>query len=634
MARCSSFLLFFTLAVVGQALTPTTFFTTNDQARLRAHFLAASPYKDLPTAHYSILGLTLLGAAVPNNQEACKYAQSKYDPLKVDSVYFASSISKALKGCMLPPDAGQTLADAVNENSSVQDLFYVVSAMKNLNQVIDSPKVSKVLSALLKKDDSIASLGYSFHIAAMLSGNVDTFFDRIEDAIVQADEVDGKYLQFEQGAGTTALVAIGAYQLAETLNKPPPISANQAMKFANYFVHRKHTANYRSAYLVLRALKTFTNNKFHIPIAVTMAGQTAVSLESPTVTVQVSNLLGESLGKLNVVAEKATRLDDSAVVLSKRPLKPVPGGDQTLYEFNLMTEAKPSRGFYEIAIDVTSGDVNEKRLLSTSDALVSVKVTTAVMVADAEVSLVDRDQSTAPKGNKVNYPSKVATVMEADYHQKLLMKFMLKDKLTQEVMKVHQAFVMFTNKNTKQEIIYVAEPDTKDVYKFDLDVAGKAAEFSGVSGQYLMSLIIGDAVITNPFTWNIAEVKLKFPEGLGKDNDDGTASPYAVKPEIKHQFREPEKRPPSIISNAFTALVLVPVLVLLIMWFKIGVNMGNFPFSPSALGFHLGLTCIFGLYYYFWIQLNMFDTMKYLTIVGGITFFFGNRLLGSIASKR
>lgn len=40
-----------------------------------------------------------------------------------------------------------------------------------------------------------SSLGYSFHIATQLSGNIDSFFDRIEDAIVQADEVDGKYLQ-------------------------------------------------------------------------------------------------------------------------------------------------------------------------------------------------------------------------------------------------------------------------------------------------------------------------------------------------------------------------------------------------------------------------------------------------------
>lgn len=100
------------------------------------------------------------------------------------------------------------------------------------------------------------------------------------------------------------------------------------MKFGNFFVNRKHTANYRSAYLVLKALKTYTSNKFQIPIVVMLESQTAVSQQAPSVRVKVSNLLGESLGKLNVVADKATRVDDSAVVLSKRPLRPVTESDQ------------------------------------------------------------------------------------------------------------------------------------------------------------------------------------------------------------------------------------------------------------------------------------------------------------------
>lgn len=48
----------------------------------------------------------------------------------------------------------------------------------------------------------MSSLGYTFHIASDLGG---TFgFDRIEDAIIQADEVDGQYLQFEGGLSVTS----------------------------------------------------------------------------------------------------------------------------------------------------------------------------------------------------------------------------------------------------------------------------------------------------------------------------------------------------------------------------------------------------------------------------------------------
>lgn len=47
------------------------------------------------------------------------------------------------------------------------------------------------------------SLGYLFHVASQLGSAGGFAFDRIEDAIVQADEVDGRMLQFEGGLSIT-----------------------------------------------------------------------------------------------------------------------------------------------------------------------------------------------------------------------------------------------------------------------------------------------------------------------------------------------------------------------------------------------------------------------------------------------
>ena len=52
-------------AVLGQALTPSSYLTAQDQRRLQAVFETAAPYSDGASAHYSILGLKLLGAAIP-----------------------------------------------------------------------------------------------------------------------------------------------------------------------------------------------------------------------------------------------------------------------------------------------------------------------------------------------------------------------------------------------------------------------------------------------------------------------------------------------------------------------------------------------------------------------------------------
>jgi hypothetical protein len=49
------------------------------------------------------------------------------------------------------------------------------------------------------------SLGYLFHIAAGLGSAGSFAVDRIEDAIVQADEIDRRMLQFEGGLSITGI---------------------------------------------------------------------------------------------------------------------------------------------------------------------------------------------------------------------------------------------------------------------------------------------------------------------------------------------------------------------------------------------------------------------------------------------
>merc|ERR1719431_1492416 len=104
-------------------------------------------------------------------------------------------------------------------------------------------------------------------------------------------------------------------------------------------------------------------------------------------------------------------------------------------------------------------------------------------------------------------------------------------------------------------------------------------------------MIVGDAVISNPTAWEAAKISISFPS---EDGELKEGSIYDAKPEIRHLFREPEARPASIVSNAFTLLCLSPFLLML------------------------------GLYGMFWLQLNMFQTVKYLVVLGVVTFLCGN----------
>ncbi|CAC5388107.1 SWP1 [Mytilus coruscus] len=613
MAKVTSVVWLFAAVVVGQALTPSTFLTTIDKARLKSVFEAAFPVNDVINAHYSILGLKMMNIPVPNSQEACKKVTSLVDAKSVSSLYHASGAAKALGSCKVNAANAQAfLGEAIKDTASVADIFSAFFALKNLGLSVDNTKVSKALAEALKKDDSPLSYGYAFLVSAEIGGDVKKMFDSIEDIVAQADEVDEKYLQFEGGLYATALVIDAAYKLSETAKKAPTIPEEKVLKFANYFLSRKHVHQTRSAYHLLSVVKTLTENKYHIPVAVTLASSVAVSQSMSTVQVRVSNLMGAPLGPLTVVADSAKHLRDDAIVLSKKPFS---AKDESLYEINFM-ESKPAPGFYRLTISATPKKA-DKRLLGTSGAYVEVKVTTQVSIENVEIGIADKDQTTASRTTKLQYPKKAANTFEADSHQKIIMKFQLKDKSSSKSVSAHQTFVKLTNQNTNQEIIFVAQTETSGGYKFDLDVGANAKEFGQLSGKYGMELIVGDAVIENPFSWPLAD-----------------ESQYAKKPEIKHVFREPEKRPPSVVSTVFTALVLLPLAILFICWMKIGANISNFPMSLSAVGFHVCLAGIFGLYYLYFTCLNMFDTVRYLGILAIPTFLFGNRLLSSIAAKR
>lgn len=51
--------------------------------------------------------------------------------------------------------------------------------------------------------------------------------------------------------------------------------------------------------------------------------------------------------------------------------------------------------------------------------------------------------------------------------------------------------------------MFVAEPDSKNVYKFELDTSERKTEFDSASGTYTLYLIIGDATLENPILWNV-----------------------------------------------------------------------------------------------------------------------------------
>ncbi|XP_055724192.1 dolichyl-diphosphooligosaccharide--protein glycosyltransferase subunit 2 isoform X1 [Salvelinus fontinalis] len=626
MAQPRLFSLFLlTVALGAQALTPSHHLSLSDVARLQA--LLSQPFTDLASAYYSIVGLSKLGASVADENDACHFLKAQLDPMSVDSLFFAAEASQAISDCEIPVsnETRDILLAAVSEDSTVTQIFRAVSALSSLGLPLASQEVVGALVARIAKEDNVLAITTALQTATRLSQQADFggILEEIEDLAARLDDLGGVYLQFEEGLEATALFVTAAYTLSDHVDTEPPLKEDQVIQLVNSVFSKKSWQSLSEAFSVACAAAALSNNRFQVPVIVSAQGPATVSHNQPILQLLVTDVLSNPLASASVVVESAQAVVSKNVILTQAPFSLRDG----IFELNFMT-SQPASGYYQFTVAIT-GDTR----LVASQVELKVKVSTEVAITNMDLSVVDKDQSIGTKTSRVDYPFKAKGSFTADSHQNFAMTFQLVDVNTGVELTPHQTFVRLHNHKTGQEVVFVAEPDSKNLYKFELDTAERKSEFDSMSGTYALHLIVGDATLENPILWNVADVVLKF---LDEEAPAAIQSKtlYMPKPDIQHLFREPEKKPPTVVSNAFTALVLSPFLLLLILWFKLGANISNFSFSPSAVLFHVGHACMLGLMYVYWTHLNMFQTLKYLAIIGSLTFLAGNRMLAQKAVKR
>merc|ERR1711962_410892 len=144
-------------------------------------------------------------------------------------------------------------------------IYFSAKTQVSVNAKLDSAATLAALAKAVKKDDSLLSLGLAFHTASLLEGDLSKFFERIEDAMVQADEVDGKMLQFEGGLSVTSIVLTGAASLAAKVGKPLPLTGEQAVKFSNYLLSRKSVQQPKGGLHLLEGIESMTGSAQFTP---------------------------------------------------------------------------------------------------------------------------------------------------------------------------------------------------------------------------------------------------------------------------------------------------------------------------------------------------------------------------------
>lgn len=355
-----------------------------------------------------------------------------------------------------------------------------------------------------------------------------------------------------------------------------------------------------------------------------------VTPASSNVLVSVTNILGSPVkAEFNLEAESAKTAKDQSLFPGKKLIFQSRSSDRTTFDVKLLeSNVQPAAGFYSLTVNLI---LKDKQYFLVQNK-VDIKVATQASLVDVQLGVSDRDQ-TAPKLTRLEENNKLKERLEADAQTKLTLKFVVKEKSKGSLVEVHQSFLKFTEVKSGREVIFLAQAGLSKQYSAEVDFGTNAKNFQHVSGVYTVQLIVSDPLIENKVLWTLADLKLQFNEVEQPVNVD-KSSLYSKRPEIQHMFRQPETTPSKVVSSVFTVLCVVPLGLLVVLWFGVGFNLKRFSFSLSGLVFHLTLLAIFGLFYCYWIKLNMFQTIRYLAVLGLVAFVSGNKLLKSLAANK
>ncbi|KRY11775.1 Dolichyl-diphosphooligosaccharide--protein glycosyltransferase subunit 2 [Trichinella patagoniensis] len=606
---------------VGNSMILTEVMTESDVAAAHQFFLdSISKQSSIESLAWVANGLKTINKKIPDDKAKliCESAKEAVkNTSEIQPIYWAAFAVQALENCQLPTFPSNHFDKYLSDKSNAKIVAYAVSSID------DMEKMRSIVSALVKTSTSSNDRSMLLNTAPFLSGDLKFLTDCVNDLVSKADETDERYLRFDGGIGTTASIVHGIYQLSAKTGNPVVLKKEQILKFANYLISRRRIYHPRVTSLIFSALHDMTDDKVanlpknSVPLAILLEHKGSLDEVKSSIRFMVTDIFGHIVPTDRVIADKIVHTSSDEVVINSKPFSRTSAKGNDIYELKFFDQ-KRKAGFYECFVSV--GATNSKYMPIVQEAIV-IKVSREILISGLNLAVHESERFPLDgKTESMKINEKKLMQLSADDHQKLAVIFVISDKLTKESILVDQAYLQFEEQNTKSTIIVpVANDDNANVYKADIDFKQMAKDYEFTSGMYEISLIVGDDVIMNSVILKLALLNLQLPAVIEHARKSVlVATDYKMKPEILHSFRPPEKRPPKFISDIFSVAVVIPFFFLLCIWFYLGANIWAIPLSPVMI---------------FWIHLNMFETLKYLGILGTITFLSGISVLRKRADR-
>uniref|UniRef100_A0A0D9V9C2 Dolichyl-diphosphooligosaccharide--protein glycosyltransferase subunit 2 n=1 Tax=Leersia perrieri TaxID=77586 RepID=A0A0D9V9C2_9ORYZ len=617
-----------------------------------AELFAASPdgsFGDVERIYEAVRTFQILGVEKDKSLtgEACKVAAEKLasSSSTAKDLFHAVRISGVL-GCGVDSgvydDVATKLKAVIKDTNSLLELYYSLGGLlsikeKGHNVVLpDADSTFHAIKALSQSDgrwrydtnsaeSSTFAAGVALEALASVVSLADSEIDPSMIAVVKNDIVklfdtiksyddgtfyfDEKHVDATEYKGpitTSASVVRGVTSFAAVASGKLNIPGEKILGLAKAFV----------PLILSLPSKVFSlTSKDQLKVEVT----TVFGSAAPPLRVNLVQVLGSDSKVITTEAKELQfDLDSNVHYLDIAPLKIDVGKYSLVFEISLQEPEHET--IYAI------GGRNTETIF----------VTGLIKVDKAEIGISDNDAGSVESVQKID-PQKDASVsLSANHLQKLRLSFQLSTPLG-KTFKPHQVFLKLKHES-KVEHLFVVPGSAR---QFKIDFLGLVEKFYYLSGRYDLELAVGDAAMENSFLRALGHLELDLPEAPEKAPKPPAQavdpfSKFGPKKEISHIFRAPEKRPPKELSFAFTGLTLLPFVGFLIGLMRLGVNLKNFPplSAPAVFAslFHEGIGAVLLLYVLFWVKLDLFTTLKYLSFLGVFLVFVGHRALSYLSS--
>ncbi|KAF0916453.1 hypothetical protein E2562_007538 [Oryza meyeriana var. granulata] len=639
-----------------------------------AELFAASSdgsFGDLETTYEAVRTFQILGVEKDKSLtgKACELAAEKLSSSSLSpakDLFHAVRISGVLR-CSVDSgvydDVATRLKTLIKDTNSLLELYYSVGGLLSIKEqghnvvLPDADSTFHAIKALSQSDgrwrydtnsaeSSTFAAGIALEVLAAVVSLADSEVDPSMIAVVKNDIVklfdtiksyddgtfyfDEKHVDATEYKGpitTSASVVRGVTSFAAVASGKLNIPGEKILGLAKLFL---------GIGLPGSAKDCFNQIEAFVPLILSLPSKVFSLTSKDQLKVEVTTVFGSAAPPLRVNLVQVLGSDSKVISAETKELQF--DLDNNIHYLDI-APLKIDVGKYSLVFEISLQEPEHETIYATGGRNTeTIFVTGLIKVDKAEIGILDNDAGTVESVQKIDLQKDTSVSLSANHLQKLRLSFQLSTPLG-NTFKPHQVFLKLKHESKVEHLFVV--PGSARQFKIVLDFLGLVEKFYYLSGRYDLELAVGDAAMENSFLRALGHLELDLPEAPEKAPKPPAQavdpfSKFGPKEEISHIFRAPEKRPPKELSFAFTGLTLLPFVGFLIGLVRLGVNFKNFPSLPAPAAFaslfHAGIGAVLLLYVLFWVKLDLFTTLKYLSFLGVFLVFVGHRALSYLSN--